>query len=126
MLKTDWLAWCRNAKDIACRGGDLIVRLQTGRSQRVAVQITEETLEFTSIVARTSALNFDDDLHMRVWRRNRSVQGVGFGVDNKDRVVARAWMPMVGATKDEFLECLRHLAAEADLFEYQLTGKDRG
>ena len=125
MLKTDWLAWCRNAKDIACRGGHLIVRLQTGRSQRVAVQLTEETLEFTSIVARTSALNFDDDLHMRVWQRNRSVQGVGFGVDDKNRIVARAWMPIVGATKDEFLECLRHLAAEADLFEYQLTGKDR-
>ena len=125
MGNTDWKAWCRREKDVDVEREAAVVNLKTGRKQRVCVRFADESIELTSFVARRCSWDPDSDIHIRAWRRNRSTRGVGFSVDEKNRLMARAWMPMIGATKDEFLECLRHLAAEADLFEYQLTGKDQ-
>ena len=125
MGNTEWQAWCRKEKDIDVEREAAVVNLKTGRKQRVYIRLADETMELTSFVARRCSWDSDSNIHVRAWRRNRSTHGVGFGVDDKNRLLARAWMPLVGATKGEFLECLKHLAAEADLFEYQLTGKDQ-
>lgn len=121
----NWISWCRMEKNICVASGHVTVTFQNGRTQRVAVDMAEDTIELTSLVTCIRSVPAGSDPRLRAWRRNRSAHGVGFGEDDQGRLVARAWMPRAGATKKEFLDCVRHLAAEADLFEYQLTGKDR-
>lgn len=40
-------------------------------------------------------------------------------------IVGEAWVPKAGLAREDFLLYVRRVAAECDLFEYQLTGKDR-
>jgi len=125
MVASDWRAWCRPARDIEVDRESPIVTLDSGRKQRVEVKLTAETYELESVVARVALVASVTEVEYRAWWRNRSSQMVGFGFDAKGRLVAEAWIPRAGVTGDELQACLRHVAAEADLFEYQLTGADR-
>ena len=125
MLRQDWHRWCRGAGDISPEGKQVTVSFTNGRRQRVTVVETEDCYELTSVVVRAMALSASPDAELRAWRRNRSAQLVGFKIDARGRLVAETWVPKAGITADEFLTHLRQVSAEADLFEYQLTGKDR-
>jgi hypothetical protein len=59
------------------------------------------------------------------WKRNRTGILVGFRLDDRGRLMGESWVPQRGLTKDEFLFYVRTLAAACDLFEFQLTGRDR-
>jgi len=121
----DWSEWCRRAEDIELDGEAVIIKLPDGRRQRVVVALTGTSYEFRSVVARRDRLEMISDIELRAWRRNRSAQLVSLGFDAKGRLMAGAWVPLAGISSDEFLSCIRHVAVEADLFEYQLTGADR-
>ena len=128
MATFDWQALCRRTKGMSVDGEIATIELGSDRKQRVTVKRFDETIEFTSMVVRSATLDSlrrQTDVEIHAWRRNRSSQRVGFGFDAKGHLVAKAWIPLAGITPEEFLKCLRHVAVEADLFEYQLTGKDR-
>ena len=70
-------------------------------------------------------MQFSERVALVAWERNRASSLVGFRVDDRGRLVGESWVPTPGLTRDEFLFYLRSAAAACDLFEYQLTGKDR-
>jgi hypothetical protein len=84
-----------------------------------------DAIELSSLVARPSVLAEIDSPSLAAWRRNRAASLVGFRVDERGRLVGESWVPTEGLTRDEFLLYVRGLAAACDLFEFQLTGKDR-
>lgn len=125
MTTPDWQSWCRRHRDLEVTGAAVLVTLPTARKHRVSVKSMLDTIEFEGVVASSGALERVPDVELRAWRRNRSAQRVSFRFDTKGRLVADGWIPLTGLTADEFLGTLRRVAAEADLFEHQLTGKDR-
>ena len=125
MKSPDWKFWCRREKDLNIKGDIAIVTLHAGRIQHVAVTQRDETYELTSVVAKPATAESIPDIKLWAWRKNRYSQRVGFRFNDKGWLVAMSWTPIAGVTESEFLECLRHVAAEADLFEYQVTGQDR-
>ena len=122
---SDWKQWCRGAEGLILDADCVDVIQADERKHRIVISETEDVYELTGVVARASALSELADVPLRAWRRNRTTQLVGFRVDQKGRLVAKAWIPKVGLVREEFLVYLRHVAAECDLFEYCLTGKDR-
>jgi len=117
--------WCHRAPDIGVVGDKLTVQLHGGRKQRVTVREAIETLELLSVVVRAADVPMIEGVETTAWRRNRTALCVGFRFDGTGRLVAESWLPKVGLTETEFLSAAVHLAVEADLFEYQLTGNDR-
>jgi len=122
---TDWRSLCRGGTDLVVDTDVVTVAVGDGRTQRVRVKATASTYELSSIVVRAAALDEIDDAPLRAWRRNRTSQLVGFRIDERGGLVAVGWVPTVGLTGEEFAGLVRRVAAAADLFEYQLTGKDR-
>ena len=122
---TEWRLFCRGVEGISVEGDGIDVVASNERHHRVGVRETADTYELTGVVARAPALSAVPDVALRAWRRNRGMQLVGFRMDQKGRLVGEAWMPKVGLGREEFLLYVRRVAAECDLFEYSLTGKDR-
>lgn len=106
-------------------GDGIDVIASNERRHRIGIRETADTYELTGVVARLAALSAVPDAPLRAWRRNRGMQLVGFRIDHKGRLVGEAWVPKAGLVRDEFLMYVRRVAAECDLFEYHLTGKDR-
>lgn len=123
-MKTDWRQFCQNAGFTPLDQG-IEVHFESGRSQKVSIEDHEDAFQLSSLVARPSVVAELDDAPLRCWIRTRSVHLVGFRVDARDRLIAEAWLPKAGLTPEEFQFVLRHLAAEADRFEFQLTGRDQ-
>jgi len=122
---SDWQTFCRGSKDMIPDGKVIAVVIGDGRQQKVRVEAGVGVFELTSVVLRADALKDIPDAALRAWRRNRTTHLVGFKVDQKERLVATAWIPTPGVTAVEFVSQVRRLAREADLFENQLTGADR-
>ena len=120
----DWQQFCKGTSRISVDGENAVLVITGDRRQRVEVRETPDTYEFRSIVVRPSAIASVVDAPLRAWRRNRGLQLVGFRVDRKGRLVGEAWIPKAGLSRDEFLESVARCAAECDLFEFHLTGKD--
>ena len=95
------------------------------RQHRVNVSAEGDSIELTSVVARRSVVEQSKDTAIAAWQRNRGASLVGFRIDKGGRLVGEAWVPGAGLTADEFQFYLRSTAAACDLFEFQLTGKDR-
>ena len=121
---SDWMAFCRGAERISIDGESAVLVMTGDRRQRVEIRETPDTYEFMSVVVRPSVVASVPDVPLRAWRRNRAMQSVGFRVDRKGRLVGEAWVPKAGLSRDEFLLSVRRCAAECDLFEFHLTGKD--
>lgn len=121
---SDWMAFCRGAERISIDGESAVLVMTGDRRQRVEIRQTPDTYEFMSVVVRPSVVASVPDVPLRAWRRNRAMQSVGFRVDRKGRLVGEAWVPKAGLSRDEFLLSVRRCAAECDLFEFHLTGKD--
>ena len=121
---SDWKQLCRGAERISVDGESAVIVMAGERRQRVEIRETPETYEFVSIVVRPSAIATVRDVPLRAWRRNRGLQLVGFRVDRRGRLVGEAWVPKAGLSREAFLLSVQRCAAECDLFEFHLTGRD--
>ena len=119
-----WFAYCRGDRGIMVDGEGVVVQFDDGRSHRVAVVETEDSFEFSALVAHRRHINSLESLEQQVWRRNRHAKLHGFRLDNRRKLVAFGWVPRAGLTSAEFRHVLRRVAVEADRWELQLTGKD--
>lgn len=123
-MSTDWRALCRGSR-VELDGDGVLVRFESGRSHRVQVCEADDTYEFHTIVARSSAGYNARELSLWIWRLNRTAQLVSFRIDTRGRVVASGWVSKTGVTAAEFLTVLRRVAIESDRIEFLLTGKDK-
>ena len=123
-MNINWQQFCK-AEGFTSDDEGVEVRFDSGRSQKVAVEDHGGAFLLSSIVARQAVVNGVPDAALRAWVRNRSAFLVGFRVDERGRLIAESWTPKVGLVSTEFQLILRHLAHEADRFEFQLTGRDQ-
>jgi hypothetical protein len=121
----EWRDFCVGAPDVAPNDAGVTVKFSNGRVQRIAVRSGDGAIELRSIVVRRSVTDQIDDVVLMAWERNRASSLVGFRVDDRGRLVGECWVPMAGLTRDEFLFFVRSTAAACDLFEFQLTARDR-
>lgn len=121
----EWHQFCDDIRDVRMDGETLVVALGRGRQHRLHVRQGTDAIELCGIVARRSMLDGIENATLAVWQRNRATSIVGFRLDDRGRLVGETWMSGAGLTKDEFLFYARSLAAACDLFEFQLTGRDR-
>ena len=122
-MKIDWREFCR-APGFATFDGGVVVRFDTGRSQKVTVEDRGEAFLVSSVAARPAAVSELPDAALNAWIRNRSVTLVGFRVDERGRMIGEAWILKDGLTAEEFQLYIRTVALECDRFEFQLTGRD--
>jgi hypothetical protein len=121
----DWRAMSSGVRDIAVDGDSIVVTLPGQRQQRLDVEAGIDAMELRSIVARRAVVETLDDPVLAAWHRNRAMNLVGFRLDDRGRLIGETWIPRAGLTTAEFLVYVRGMAAACDLFEFQLTGKDR-
>ena len=122
---SDWRAYVKGDRGLAVKGDTLTVKFASGRTQVVAVHDAGESYLLTAVAARAAALTDLKDPDRRAWVINRSVDLVGFRVDERGRFVGEAWVPKPGLTAAEFVLVVRRLAGECDRMEFVLTGEDR-
>ena len=122
---TDWREFCAGERDIIVDGAGMTVEFSNGRKQRIDAHRADGVIGFRGIVARRAVTEQIERVALVAWERNRASSLVGFRVDERGRLVGECWVPIPGLTREEFLFYLRSAAAACDLFEYQLTGKDR-
>jgi hypothetical protein len=121
----DWRQLCHGLEGVHVDGDGVQVLLADERYKRIAIRETAESFELSAIVARPAETDTIPDVPLRAWRRNRAMQLVGFRLDDKNRLVGEAWVPKAGLKRHELLLYVKRVAAECDLFEYNLTGKNR-
>ena len=121
----EWRQFCDGVRDVRMDGEGILVALGSGRHHRLDVRPGTDAIELCGIVARRSVAAGIEDVTLVAWQRNRGTSIVGFRLDDRGRLVGEAWVTGAGLTKDEFLFYARSLAAACDLFEFQLTGRDR-
>ena len=120
----DWRKLCVGARDVQIEGDAVVVTLGRERQHRVDVESKSDAVELRAVVARRAVVEQENPV-LAAWHRNRAVSLVGFRLDERGRLVGESWVPNAGLTADEFLVYVRGIAAACDLFEFQLTGKDR-
>jgi hypothetical protein len=121
----DWRGYCKGTKDLRVVGDAVVVTLGGNRTHKVEIETKPDRLELRAVVARAHVVERHDRSQLSIWDRNRSGTLVGFRFDTKGRILGESWVPAAGLSKEEFLLYLRRLAAACDLFEFQLTGRDR-
>lgn len=110
-------------RDFDLGADSVLVRLGE-RSQKLTITDEEDHLVLSAVVARAKVVRQLDDLLLRVWKRNRATQLVGFRIDSRDRLVAESVVVKAGLTAEEFQLYARTVARESDRFEFELTGKN--
>ena len=121
----DWGRLCAGAKDVQIDGDAIEITLGRGRQHRVDVEIKSDAIELRAVVARRAVVAEQENPALAAWNRNCGSSLVGFRIDERGRLVGESWVPGAGLTGDEFLVYVREIAMACDLFEFQLTGKDR-
>ena len=124
MTTPTWHRYLRGDNRLEPDGESVLVRFEDGRTHRVLVRETEETLEFSAIVARRARLREVEDVEIRVWRNNRLARLNGFRVDGNGRLVAFGWLPRAGLGVQEFRYVIHRVGIESDRMEFLLTGLD--
>lgn len=122
-MARDWRSLCAGPR-IELDGDDVIVGLENGRKHHVRIRETELAFEMHTIVAQAARVRDIPELPLRLWRRNRATQLVGFRLDSRGRVCAEGWVAKAGLTAEEFQLVLHRVAVESDRFEFILTGRD--
>lgn len=120
----EWKRFCSRANDCLVERESILVELEGGRRHSVDVIVEEDVIELRAVVAKAAALRSVDEPVMTAWRRNRAASLVGFRFDNRERLIAEAWMPKAGLESAEFLTYVRAIAMESDSLEFRLTGRD--
>jgi hypothetical protein len=123
MMAVNWKSFC-DASDLTVEHSDVLISFGDDRSHRVRVSESDDEFLLRAFVVRQAVVASITDLPLQVWQRNRAVSLMGFRIDKRRRLVGEAWVPKAGLTGSEFQLYLRHLAVEADRFEYALTGRD--
>ncbi len=114
---------CR-AKDLSVDEPHVDVRFGDERRHRVTITDQNDAYLISAIVVRPATVATFPGLPVQSWIRNRATQLVGFRIDRERRLVVEGWIPKAGLTAEEFRLYVRTAAAEADRFEYVLTGRD--
>lgn len=122
-MAAEWAKLCQ-ARDLIVEEPHVVIEFGDNRRHRVTVDEHANEYLLSALVARQSIVSTLPNLPMQVWLRNRAMSLVGFRIDHRGRLIAEAWVPTAGLTAKEFQHYLRSVAAEADRFEYVLTGKD--
>ena len=122
-MADSWVQFSR-AKDFTIDGTHINVSFSDERRHRVTIEDRDDDFLISAIVVRQAVVNSIPDLPIQIWIRNRATQLVGFRIDRSGRLRAEAWVPKPGLTAEEFQLYVRRVAAEADRFEYLLTGRD--
>jgi hypothetical protein len=122
-MTADWAGLCR-AKDLSVDEPHVGVQFGDGRRHRVTIADQGDAYLISAIVVRPAAVTALPDLPVQSWIRNRTTQLVGFRIDRQRRLVVEGWIPKAALTAEEFQLYVRTAAAEADRFEYVLTGRD--
>ena len=105
-------------------GSEVKVKLAEKRFHLVRVADCPAHYDLAGTIAHPSRLRTLDKPALEAWKRNRSVQLVAFCIDRRGSLLATAWVPKAGLGSAEFLARLRLVAAEADRWEFALTGTD--
>jgi hypothetical protein len=121
----EWREFCVGAPDLIQDNSGVTVQFSNGRRQRIDVRPGVGVIELRGVVARRAVAVQIERVVLVAWEHNRATSLVGFRIDDRGRLVGECWVPTPGLTRDEFLFYLRSAAAACDLFEYQLTGRDR-
>ncbi len=121
----EWHSFCRGRRDLKVLGDTLIVEFESGRTHTLRVEEYAGHYALKAIVARTVEALAGGSPEQRAWTHNRTVDLLGFRIDERGRFVGDAWIPKLGLTPVEFILVALHLAAECDRMEYVLTGEDR-
>jgi hypothetical protein len=122
-MSPDWSSLC-SVSDFEVDGQSIMVLFPDDRSHKILVQTSGNEYILTAVVAWPALVAATPDLAIFAWQRNRTVSLIGFRIDKKGRLVAESRVPQTGLTADEFQFYVRHLAIEADRFEYMLSGLD--
>ena len=122
-MSLDWSLLCAGS-DFQVQGSEISVAFSDDRSHKVSLQESDYEYLLTAIVAWPAVVATIPDLAISVWQRNRTVSLIGFRIDKRGRLIAESCAPRNGLTADEFQFYVRHLAIEADRFEYMLSGRD--
>ena len=122
-MTVNWTSLC-DGSDMTIEDSDVLISFGDDRSHRIRISESDGEFVLRAFVVRQSVVGSIPDLPLQVWQRNRAVSLMGFRIDKRGRLVGEAWVPKAGLTGDEFQFYLRHLAVEADRFEYALTGRD--
>ena len=123
-MKAEWRKYCED-KGISVQDGEVKVHFANGRSQRVTVEERDDAITMRSVAAGAAVVRELANPTLTAWQRNRISVLVAFRIDEKGRLLGEAVVPKIGLTAQEFQMVLRHLAAEADRLEFQLSGRDR-
>lgn len=122
-MQVDWRRFCR-AKDFLVTADTVTVSLPDERRHRVHVEEADDALRLTAIVVGASVGDTIENLPIRTWRRNRGTELIGFGIDQKRRLIGWCWVTKAGMSEAEFQLYVRTLASECDRYKYELTGED--
>lgn len=122
-MPREWARWCKGA-GFVIRDDGIEVYFPDERHHRVCVDDEGDAFRLIGVVARRGVVEAIQDIALRVWRRNRTTQLVGFRLDDRGRLVGESWIPKAGLSAEEFATYVRHVAVECDRLEYLLTGKD--
>ncbi len=114
--------WRRESRTIVVSLG------QTGRTQRVLLEVAGADYLFTSVVlgrmAVTKRRKRWNELALLAWQRNADQQLVTFAFDRNDRLVGLIRHPMDTLDLEELELYVNSLAWDCDRFEYLLSGED--
>lgn len=120
-MAADWRSLARAAR-LQLEGDRVRVELPRHRSHLVRI---EEHPDAWRIWAKsTREAGEDDSLHLLVWSRNRGESLVSLRIDERGHLLGETWVPVAGATADEFAEAVLAVAVECDRMEFVRTGKD--
>ena len=122
-MPREWTRWCEGS-GLVIEDDAIEVYFADERHHRVCVDDEGDAFRLIGVVARRGVVEALENVALRVWRRNRSMQLVGFRLDDRGRLVGEAWIPKIGLSVEEFATYVRQVAVECDRLEYLLTGKD--
>ncbi|MBE2283836.1 MAG: hypothetical protein IAE77_10305 [Prosthecobacter sp.] len=126
----DWQRLLTRAQDVqVISARSLRVRFADGRSHRLSVTDGGDHWLLTGIILRnTSDLPpgspFRDQPALAAAHRNRRLSLCGLMLDEAARLTGNCHVSKAGLSAHEFQLYARHLAAECDRLEHQLTGED--
>ena len=126
-MRAEWRKFAARQHDVRVDllRSAVVVTFTNGRHHEVRIEALEDGYLLEAVVAGPRETASLDDPFMTAWQKNRRSRVVGYRVDDRRRLVAHAWSPREGLTRDMFLFLVRTLAREADRHELLITGADR-
>ena len=122
-MPTDWARLCREQK-LAVEGDGVRIRFADERTHYVQVREIDGGLLLSAKVLGAAGAAQLEAPEVEAWAQNRGARLANFHLDERERLVGQAIMPLDGLTGEELAFGLRTVAEECDRFEQKLTGRD--